>query len=84
MFHILWSIIIGFIAGLIARAILPGTQHMGFIATTFLGIVGSFLGGVIALVFSRPQPGARYHKAGLVLSVIGAIIALYLWQRFGR
>jgi len=84
MLHILWSIIIGFVVGLIARALMPGTQHMGFIATTILGIVGSFLGGVVALVFSRPKAGARFHKAGLVLSVIGAIIALYLWQRFGR
>jgi uncharacterized membrane protein YeaQ/YmgE (transglycosylase-associated protein family) len=84
MLHLLWSIIIGFVVGLIARAILPGTQHMGFIATTVLGIVGSFLGGAIALVFSRPKEGSRFHKAGLILSVIGAILALYLWQRFGH
>jgi uncharacterized membrane protein YeaQ/YmgE (transglycosylase-associated protein family) len=84
MLHILWSIIIGFVVGLIARAIMPGTQHMGFIATTVLGVVGSFLGGVIGLVFWRPKAGARFHRAGLILSVIGAIIALYLWQRFGR
>jgi uncharacterized membrane protein YeaQ/YmgE (transglycosylase-associated protein family) len=84
MIHLLWFIIVGFIIGLVARAILPGTQHMGFIATTVLGIVGSFVGGAIGLVVSKPKEGARFHRAGLILSVIGAIIALYLWQRFGR
>jgi len=82
MIHVLWSIILGFVCGLLARAILPGAQHMGFIATSALGIAGSFLGGLLARVFSKPKEGARYHPAGLVLSVIGAIIVLYLWQRF--
>jgi hypothetical protein len=40
MLHIIWSIIIGFIIGLIARAIMPGVQHLGFIMTTLLGIGG--------------------------------------------
>ena len=44
MIHILWSVIVGFVVGLIARAIMPGVQHMGFIATTLLGIGGSFVG----------------------------------------
>src|SRR5712691_10237386 len=43
MLHIIWSIIIGFIVGWIARAIMPGVQHLGFIATTLLGIGGSIL-----------------------------------------
>jgi uncharacterized membrane protein YeaQ/YmgE (transglycosylase-associated protein family) len=82
MFHILWSIIVGFVVGLLARAILPGAQHLGFIATTALGIAGSIVGGLIARVFSKPKEGSKFHPAGLVLSVIGAIIVLYLWQRF--
>ncbi len=84
MFHILWSIILGFIVGLLARAILPGAQHMGFIATTILGIVGSFVGGLIGRVISKPKEGAKFHPAGLFLSLIGAIIVLFLWQRFGH
>ena len=84
MIHILWSIILGFIVGLIARAVLPGAQHMGFILTTLLGIAGSLVGGLIARLFSKPREGSKFHAAGLILSIIGAIILLYLWQRFAR
>ncbi len=84
MFHLLWYLIVGFVVGLIARAITPGVQHMGFLATTLLGIVGSLLGGVIGGVISKPREGARFHPAGFILSLIGAIIVLFLWQRFGR
>ena len=82
MLHILWSIIVGFLIGLIARAIMPGAQHMGFIATTILGIAGSFVGGLIGRVISKPKEGAKFHPAGLILSVIGALILLFLWMHF--
>lgn len=79
MLHIIWSIIVGFIVGLIARAIVPGAQHMGFIMTTILGIVGSLLGGLIARLFSRPPEGSKFHPAGFFLSILGAIVLLVLW-----
>ena len=79
MLHIIWSIIIGFIVGLIARAIIPGGQHLGFIMTTLLGIGGSILGGLIARLFSKPEPGAAFHPAGFIMSIIGAIILLFIW-----
>ena len=82
MFHLLWSIVVGFVVGLIARAIMPGVQHMGFILTTLLGIVGSLVGGVIGGVVSKPKEGAKFHPAGFILSLIGAVIVLFLWQRF--
>ena len=82
MLHLIWSVIVGFVVGLIARAIMPGVQHLGFIATTLLGIGGSLLGGLIGGVLSKPKEGARFHPAGLVLSLIGAVIVLFLWQRF--
>jgi uncharacterized membrane protein YeaQ/YmgE (transglycosylase-associated protein family) len=82
MLHIIWSIIIGFIVGWIARAILPGVQHLGFILTTLLGIGGSIVGGLIARLFSKPAPGSAFHPAGFILSVIGAVILLWLWGRF--
>ncbi len=63
MLHIIWSIIIGFVVGLIARAIMPGAQHLGFIATTLLGIGGSIVGGLIARLFSKPAPGSSFHPA---------------------
>ena len=81
MLHIIWYIIVGFIVGLIARAVMPGVQHPGFIMTTLLGIGGSIVGGLIGHLFSKPEPGATFHPAGLILSIIGAIILLFIWGK---
>lgn len=81
MLHIIEYIIVGFIVGLIARAIMPGAQHMGFILTTVLGIAGSIVGGLIARLFSKPEAGASFHPAGFILSIIGAIILLFIWMK---
>ena len=80
--HILWAIIVGFVVGLVARAIMPGAQHLGFIATTVLGILGSIVGGVIGAVISRPKQGSMFHPAGFILSIIGALLLLFLWIRY--
>lgn len=80
--HILWAIIVGFVVGLIARAIMPGAQHLGAIATTVLGILGSIAGGVLGSVISRPKQGSMFHPAGFVLSIVGALLLLFLWIRF--
>ena len=77
-------IIIGLIAGLLARAILPGNQSMGLIATTLLGIVGSFVGGIIGSLFTRGGRIFDLHPAGLILSVVGAIVVLLLLGYAGR
>jgi uncharacterized membrane protein YeaQ/YmgE (transglycosylase-associated protein family) len=79
MLHIVWSIIVGFIIGLIARAIMPGAQQLGFIMTTLLGIGGSILGGLIGRLFSKPEPGSTFHPAGFIMSIVGAIILLLIW-----
>jgi uncharacterized membrane protein YeaQ/YmgE (transglycosylase-associated protein family) len=81
MLHIIWYIIVGFIVGLIARAILPGAQHLGFIMTTLVGIAGSVVGGLISRLFSKPEPGSTFHPAGFILSIIGAIILLFIWTK---
>ena len=81
MLHIIWSIIVGFIVGLIARAIMPGMQHLGFIMTTLLGVGGSVLGGLIARLFSKPAPGSSFHAAGFIMSLLGALILLFIWGR---
>ena len=83
MLHIIWSIIIGFIVGLCARAIMPGVQHLGFIMTTLLGIGGSILGGLIGRLFSRPTPGSAFHPAGFIMSIVGALILLWAWSKWG-
>jgi uncharacterized membrane protein YeaQ/YmgE (transglycosylase-associated protein family) len=82
MFHIIWSILVGFLIGLIARALIPGDQAMGFWMTSIVGIVGSIVGGLIARIFSRPKDGAFFHPAGFILSVIGAIIVLAILGHF--
>ena len=82
MFHIIWSIIVGFFIGLIARALMPGVQSMGFIETALVGIVGSIVGGLIARLFSKPADGAYFHPAGFLMSIIGALIVLYLMLHF--
>jgi uncharacterized membrane protein YeaQ/YmgE (transglycosylase-associated protein family) len=82
MLHIIWYIIVGFIVGLIARAIMPGAQHLGFMMTTLLGIAGSIVGGLIGRLFSKPEPGSSFHPAGFIMSLIGAIILLFIWIKF--
>ena len=77
MFHFIWFVIVGFFVGLIARAVVPGAGHMGFIATTVVGIVGSVIGGFIGTLVKKPDPGSKFHPAGLLLSIVGAIVLLW-------
>ncbi len=81
MFHILWSVIVGFFAGLIARAVYPGANPMGLMMTTILGIAGSIVGGLIARLIWKHEPGQKFHAGGFVLSIVGALILLFVWQR---
>jgi uncharacterized membrane protein YeaQ/YmgE (transglycosylase-associated protein family) len=77
--NILWIIIIGFVAGLIARFLAPGPNNpSGFILTTVLGIVGAFLATFLgqALGWYRLDQGA-----GLIGAVIGALLVLFIWHR---
>ena len=80
MVHVIWSIIVGFVVGLIARAVLPGADHLGFIATTAVGIVGSIVGGFIGSAIKRPEPGATFHPAGFAMSIVGALVLLIGWR----
>ena len=82
MLHFLWMFVVGIVVGAIARLILPGAQTMGILMTGVLGIAGSFVGGLIARVFSKPPEGAPFHPAGILLSIVGAVILLYVWTRF--
>ncbi|MDO4426802.1 MAG: GlsB/YeaQ/YmgE family stress response membrane protein [Moraxella sp.] len=73
----IWMLIIGFIAGAIARAIKPGADAMGWVMTIVLGVAGSFVGGLIAGMLGLSANGGF---GGLVLSVIGAIIILFAYE----
>ena len=82
MLHFVWMFIVGIVVGAIARFILPGAQNMGILMTGVLGIAGSFVGGFIARIFSRPPEGSPLHPAGILLSVVGAVIVLWAWSKF--
>lgn len=79
---ILWTILIGFIAGIIAKFIMPGSREpSGFILTTILGIVGAFVASFLGQALGWYQPG---EGAGLIGAVIGAIIVLAVWGMIAR
>ncbi len=80
LIHILWSVLTGFLVGLIARALLPGADRMGLIATTVLGILGSLAGGFLGGLVSKPREGSRFHPAGFLLSIVGALVLLGIWR----
>ena len=84
MLHLLWMFVVGIVVGAIARFLMPGGEALGLIMTGVLGIAGSFVGGFIARLFSKPAEGAMVHPAGLILSVVGALILLHLWAFLGR
>lgn len=76
---IIWIIIVGFVAGLVARFLAPGPNNpAGFILTTVLGIVGAFLATLIGQTIGwyRPDQGA-----GFVAAIIGAVVVLFIWHR---
>ncbi len=68
-------IIFGFIIGLIARALVPGRQSMGFVMTTLLGIAGSIIGGRVASAIGG-GPTTGFHTSGFIGSILGAIVLL--------
>jgi len=76
---IITLIIIGLIAGFIARALVPGDDSMSIPATIALGIVGSFVGGFLASLIGRGD-GSYLNAAGIIGSIIGAIVALLVYN----
>ena len=75
---IIWTIVLGFVIGVIAKLVHPGREHMGFIMTTVLGIAGSFLAGVIGQAIGWYRAG---EGAGFIASVIVAIILLVIYGK---
>ena len=76
---IIWIIVVGFLAGMVARFLAPGSNNpAGFILTTVLGIVGAFLATLVgqAIGWYRPDQGA-----GFIAAIIGAVVVLFIWHR---
>jgi uncharacterized membrane protein YeaQ/YmgE (transglycosylase-associated protein family) len=80
VWNIIWIILIGFIAGLIARWLSPGPHDpKGFILTSALGIAGSFL----ATFIGQTVGGYRLDQgAGFIAATVGAVVVLFIWNRF--
>jgi uncharacterized membrane protein YeaQ/YmgE (transglycosylase-associated protein family) len=76
--HYVWMAIVGFVVGLIARAVLPGTQKLGIILTAVLGIVGSFVAGFIGQAIGWYHAG---QGAGFIGSVLGAVLVLFIYTK---
>jgi uncharacterized membrane protein YeaQ/YmgE (transglycosylase-associated protein family) len=75
MFHLIWYILVGLIAGVIAKSVMH--VHMTIFWTIVLGIIGSIIGGAVTHIFARPT-NERFHPAGLLLSALGAIVILFV------
>ena len=78
MIHMIGHAIFGLVIGLLARAVMPGRQHMGLILTMILGLVGAWLGGLIGRVTEMYKEG---HPAGWFMALIGALIVLFIYSR---
>lgn len=73
----IWSIVVGLVVGLLARAIKPGTDSMGWIFTIILGMIGASVGGFLASIIGIQANG---DIGSLIISVIGAIIVLFVYE----
>ncbi len=81
MFSIIGTIIVGLIVGLIARALKPGNDKLGWIMTAVLGIAGSFFAGYVGQAMGWYRVG---QPVGWIASIIGAIILLVIWALFTK
>jgi len=78
---IIVMIIVGLIAGALARLIVPGDDSMGIVGTLVLGLIGSLVGGFLGwLIFDRDAANGAFQTSGLIGSLIGAVIALLVYR----
>ncbi len=81
---IVTMLVVGLIAGALARLLVPGKQDLSIAMTIVLGVIGSFLGGLLGyLVFHKDAADGMLQPAGIIGSVIGAVLALLVWTRVG-
>ena len=78
---VLYLIVIGLVAGFVARAVLPGRDSMSIAATILLGVAGSFIGGFIGYVLTHKDSGdGAFQASGIIGSIVGAIFALVIYR----
>ncbi|HEV8552844.1 MAG TPA: GlsB/YeaQ/YmgE family stress response membrane protein [Casimicrobiaceae bacterium] len=78
---IIGMIIVGFIVGVLARFFYPGAIPMGFLLTVALGIGGSLVGGLISSLIWK-TPDGKFHPAGWIMSIVGALLLLWAYINF--
>ena len=77
-------IVVGLIAGAVARLVVPGQQNLSILMTIVLGIIGSFVGGFLGyLIFGKDGSDGFFQPSGIIGSIIGAIVVLLIWTRVG-
>ena len=77
-------IVVGLIAGAIARLLIPGKQDIGILMTIVLGIIGSFVGGFLGyFLFGHDKSGGFVQTSGWIGSIIGAVIVMLIYTRMG-
>lgn len=82
---IIWAIVVGLLAGFIARAVVPGPDPMGVLGTLVLGLVGSLIGGFLGwLLFRNDAASGALQLSGIVGSIIGAVIALLVYRALNK
>ena len=82
---IIYLFVIGIVAGYLARLLVPGRDPMSFFETVALGVVGSFVGGLLGYVlFNHDLDEGALQASGIIGSIVGAIIALLIWRVIRR
>ena len=87
MSNIIAWVILGLLAGAIAKAIYPGTQGGGILSTMLLGIAGAFVGGTLATLLTTGRlalASTTFSIPGIIVAVIGAMIAIWIWNQMNR
>jgi uncharacterized membrane protein YeaQ/YmgE (transglycosylase-associated protein family) len=80
---LLTFLVVGFIVGLIARALVSGPSPTGCIPTTLLGVVGSFVGGFLGyVIFDKDLGGGAIQTSGVLGSIVGAVLVLFVYRHF--
>jgi uncharacterized membrane protein YeaQ/YmgE (transglycosylase-associated protein family) len=79
MFHLIWYVIVGLIAGFVAKSVMH--LHLTLLWTIVLGLVGSIVAGFVTHLFIRPREGAQFHPAGIIFSILGALLVLFVWSK---
>jgi uncharacterized membrane protein YeaQ/YmgE (transglycosylase-associated protein family) len=85
--NILAWVVLGLLAGAIAKAIYPGYQGGGILSTILLGIVGAFLGGTLMTLLQTGKlqlVATAFSLPGLLVAVLGALLAIWIWHKVGR